>query len=296
MYGYVFKQKGEDCRMLNQPAFFLEDLNGATVKRSIVLPPTPVAAKHDLFAEAMLEKSSTRQKRHPLKWLASLGAHAVVLFLLLLMPLYFSQGLDMHRLNMTLLVAPLPPAAAPPPPPPAAMARVVHTAPKTLMPEELTAPSFVPKTVAIASDVASPEEALMAASADVSGGVPGGLAGGIPGGMMSGVAAPVAPAVVPEGPKKPVRVGGDVKPPRLISGPAPDYPILAKQSRIGGVVVIEAIIDEHGNVVEVRAISGHPLLIPPAMKAVSQRKYEPTVLDGQATPVNLRVEVTFHAD
>jgi len=32
------------------------------------------------------------------------------------------------------------------------------------------------------------------------------------------------------------------------------------------------------------------------MKAVSLRKYEPTVLDGEPTPVNLRVEVTFHAD
>jgi outer membrane biosynthesis protein TonB len=282
--------------MLNQPVFFLEELNGAKPKRSVVLPPMPVAAKHDLFAEAMLEKSSTRQKHHPLKWVVSLGAHAAVLFLLLLMPLYFSQGLDMHRLNMTLLVAPLPPAAAPPPPPPAAMARTVRTSPKTFTPGRLTAPSFVPKAVTIANDAAPPEEALIAAPAGVLGGVPGALTGGIPGGMMSGVAVPVAPAVVSEGPKKPVRVGGDVKPPRLISGPAPVYPILAKQSRIGGVVVIEAIIDEHGNVVEVRAISGHPLLIPPAMKAVSQRKYEPTVLDGQATPVNLRVEVTFHAD
>ena len=282
--------------MSNQSVLILEDVNGAKPKRSVVLSAMPVAAKHDLFAEAMLEKSSTRQKRHPLKWAASLGAHVTVLFLLLLMPLYFSQGLDTHRLNMTLLIAPLPPAAALPPPPPAAIARAVHTAPKTFTPGKLTAPSFVPKAVAIASDAAQPEEALMAAPGGVPGGIPGGLAGGIPGGMMSGVAAPAAPAMASEGPKKPVRVGGDVKPPRLISGPAPVYPPLAKQSRIGGIVVIEAIIDEHGNVVELRAISGHPLLIPAAMKAVSQRKYEPTVLDGSATPVDLRVEVTFHAD
>jgi protein TonB len=281
--------------MSNGSVFILEDMHGAKPRRSVVLPATQVAAKCDVFAEAMLEKSSTRQKRHPLKWMASLGAHALVLFLLLLMPLYFSQGLDMHRLNMTLLIAPLPPAAAPPPPP-AAIARAVHTAPKTFTPGKLMAPSFVPKAVAIANDAAQPEEALMAAPAGVPGGVPGGLAGGIPGGMMSGIAAPAAPVIAAEGPRKPVRVGGDVKPPRLLSGPAPVYPPLAKQSRIGGVVVIEAIIDEHGNVVELRAISGHPLLIPAAMKAVSQRKYEPTVLDGSATPVDLRVEVTFHAD
>jgi hypothetical protein len=32
------------------------------------------------------------------------------------------------------------------------------------------------------------------------------------------------------------------------------------------------------------------------MKAVSQRKYEPTVLDGAPTPVDLRVEVNFRTD
>jgi periplasmic protein TonB len=280
--------------MLNQNVFFLEDIKGAKPKRSVILPPTPVAAKQDFFAEAILDQSSTRQKRHPLKWVASLGAHAAVLFLLLLMPLYFSQGLDLQRFNTTLLIAPLPPAAAPPPPPPEAVARVVHTTPKTFTPGKLTAPSFVPKVVAIASDTAPPEEALMGMQGGVPGGITGGQPGGVLGGVMNGVAAPAAPAS--EGPKQPVRVGGNVKPPRLLSGPAPIYPILAKQSRIQGIVVIEAIIDEHGNVVEMHAISGHPLLIPAAMKAVSQRKYEPTILDGEATPVNLRVEVTFHAN
>ena len=279
--------------MLNQHVFFLEDMNGAKPKRSVVLPPTQVAAKQDVFAEAMLERSSTRQKRHPLKWAVSLGAHAAVLFLLLLTPLYFSQGLDMHRFNMTLLVAPLPPAAAPPPPPPSAVVRAVHTTPKTFTPGKLTAPSFVPKAVAIANDAAPPEEALVAMPGAVPGGIAGGQAGGVLGGMMNGVPAPSAP--VAEGPKKPVRVGGDVKPPRLLSGPAPIYPVLAKQSRIQGIVVIEAIIDERGNVIEMHAISGHPLLIPAAMKAESHRKYAPTIFDGEATPVNLRVEVTFHA-
>ncbi|MGD0908360.1 MAG: hypothetical protein ABSA96_12310 [Candidatus Acidiferrales bacterium] len=105
--------------MSSQDIFVLEDaLGGRTVKKSVVLPPSQVALQHDVLAEAMLETSSTRQKRHPLKWAASLGAHVGVLTLLLLLPLYFSQGLDLHRFNSTLLVAPLPPAAAPPPPPP----------------------------------------------------------------------------------------------------------------------------------------------------------------------------------
>src|SRR5258706_5610441 len=224
--------KREDRGMLNQMVLCLEDIKGAKRKRSVVWPPRPVPANQTFFAEAILEQSSTRQKRHPLKWAASLGAHAAVLFLLLLMPLYFSQGLDLQRFNTTLLVAPLPPAAAPPPPPPAAVARVVRTTPKTFTPGKLTAPSFVPKVVAIASDTAPPEEALMGMQRGVPGGITGGQPGGVLGGVMNGLAAPAAPAS--EGPKQPVRVGGNVKPPRLLSGPAPSYPILAEPVRIHG--------------------------------------------------------------
>jgi hypothetical protein len=36
------------------------------------------------------------------------------------------------------------------------------------------------------------------------------------------------------------------------------------------------------------------VLPPPKAKAVSLRKYEPTVLDGEPTPVTLRMEVDFH--
>jgi protein TonB len=282
--------------MSEQHIFNMEDANdGGKRKNAIILAPPAGDSQQDVFAEAMLETSSTRQKRHPLKWAASLGAHVVVLTLLLLLPLYFSQGLDMRRLNATLLVAPLPPSAPPPFPPASVMRAARAVAPKTFTPGKLTAPSFVPKAVPVTADGGPPDEALVA----LAGGIPGGVAGGIPGGQIGGilggtlkeVAAPRP--VASEGPKRPVRVGGNVKAPQLLSGPAPVYPVLARQSRIQGTVVIEAVIDEHGNVVQVRAISGHPLLIPAAMQAVSQRKYEPTILDGEPTPVALRVEVNF---
>jgi len=282
--------------MLNQQSFIMEAAHhgSSPSRKSIVLPPSQVAAQQNILAEAMLEATSAHQKRHPLKWAVSMGAHVAVLTLLLLLPLYFSQGLDLHRFNMTMLTAPLPPAAAPPPPPPAAIQRAPREMPKNFTPGKLTAPSFVPKVVAVTPGDAAPPEVALAA---FSGGVPGGIAGGQVGGVLGGVVSPAAPVAltpVSTGPKQPVRVGGNVKPPQLLFGPQPAYPILAKQSRIQGIVVIEAIIDERGNVIEERLISGHPLLVPAAMKAVSQRKYEPTVLDGEATPVDLRVEITFH--
>jgi len=279
--------------MPNPQSFILEAAHHEAMpqKRSVVLPPSQ-AAQQNILGEALLEASSTRQKRHPLKWMVSLVAHVAVLSLLLLMPLYFSQGLDLHHFNTVLLTAPLPPAA-PPPPPPAAIQHAAREIPKTFTPGKLTAPSFVPRTVAVTpTEVAPPDVGLMAVSMGIPGGVSGGQVGGVFGG--TGPVAPIPAVPVPEGPKTPVRVGGAVKPPRLLFGPPPVYPILAKQSHIQGIVVIDAIIDEHGSVVGERAISGHPLLVPAALKAVSERKYEPTVLDGQATPVDLRVEVTFH--
>ncbi len=278
--------------MLNQPIFFLDAApRHAKPKVSVVLPPAEFPAKRQVFADALLDTNSSRQKRNPLKWGASLGAHIAVLTLLVLLPLYFSQGLSLQKLNATLLVAPLPPMAAPPPPPAAAAPRVMRTVPKTFIPGKLTAPFFVPKVVATLPDAVPPAEAISGMVGGIPGGLPGGQVGGILGGAMNGVPAPSTPAA--EGPKQPVRVGGTVKPPRLLSGPEPMYPVLARQGMVQGIVVIDAVIDEHGNVVQEKLVSGHPLLVPAAMKAVSLRKYAATVLDGEPVPVALRVEVTF---
>ncbi len=277
--------------MLSEQYLFLENVyQGGRPKSAVILPPSKTAAQTRVFAEAMLENSTARQRRSPMDWALSFFIHFAILFVLLFLPLYFSQGIDMRRLQTTLLVAPMPPLAAPPPPP-ASMARAVKVAPKVFTPGKLIAPMFVPKAVpaASSSDATPPEETL---SAGIAGGVPGGQIGGIVGGMPS-VAAPVVAAPAAEGPKRPVRIGGNVRPPRLIYGPAAVYPILASQSHVHGMVVIDAIIDEHGNVVEEKAVSGHPLLLQAALKAVSLRKYEPTILDGEPTPVNLRVEVNF---
>jgi protein TonB len=259
--------------------------------RKVVLPPKTSSAT-DVFSSAILDETTTHRKR-PLDLAISLGLHASVLVFVLLLPLFFSSGLDLRKTTTTFLVAPLPPSA-PAPPPPATAPRVARTPLKQIItPGKLTAPSFVPRKVAVVADDAAPvpDQAM----AGVVGGLPGGIAGGAIGSLVNvDASVPAAPKPVAEGPKKPVRVGGAVTAPRIIYAPAPDYPILARQSHVSGTVVIEAVIDEHGNVVEARAVSGHALLIAAALKAVSERRYEPTILDGEPTPVALRVEVNFH--
>src|ERR1700686_154395 len=129
---YVNQTKREEVQMSNQQSFIMEAAHHGALrnKRSVVSHSTQVAAQQNVFAEALLEATSTHQKRHPLKWMVSLGAHLAALTLLLLLPRYFSQGLDLHRFNVTLLTATLPPAA-PPPPLPAAIAHSVRQIPKT---------------------------------------------------------------------------------------------------------------------------------------------------------------------
>jgi protein TonB len=90
-----------------------------------------------------------------------------------------------------------------------------------------------------------------------------------------------------------VRAGSLLKAPRQTYNIDPEYPTLAREARIRGVVVVDAIIDEQGNVVQARVVSGHPLLIAAALKAVLQWKYEPTTLNGQPVSVELQVQVHF---
>ncbi len=104
------------------------------------------------------------------------------------------------------------------------------------------------------------------------------------------------PAVKPPSPvegKRPVQVGGSIRPPRRTRGARPDYPVQAKRQGIEGEVVLEATINEQGRVVESRAVSGHPLLVAAAIQAVSKWRYAPTILNGTPWPVLLKVTVTF---
>jgi protein TonB len=281
--------------MHNQHVFLLGETQAADRnKKRVSLPPPEIEPARDVFAEALLEEPSSHQRRSLLDLVVSIAIHSAILSALLILPLYYTAGLDFQKVNLTFLATPVMPAATLPPAPMISSAaarptRITSARVSTL--RKLTAPTFIPKVVVTTpvSGGVPPEEALMGVPGGVPGGIPGGQLGGVLGGALSGVPAPP----VAEGPKVPVRVGGNVKPPRLLFGPEPLYPILAKQSHLSGVVIIEAVIDEHGNVKGMRVISGHPFLVPSALSAVSKRRYEPTVLDGEPTPIDLRVEISF---
>jgi hypothetical protein len=58
------------------------------------------------FEEAMPENSPTRSPRRMGDFVVSATVQLLLLATLLLLPLYFSQAIDVHQFNKTLLVAP----------------------------------------------------------------------------------------------------------------------------------------------------------------------------------------------
>ncbi|HTZ75628.1 MAG TPA: energy transducer TonB [Candidatus Aquilonibacter sp.] len=236
------------------------------------------------FANAMLEPPSGHKKKRLLQSSISLVVHTGVLALLIILPLLISNGLTIQQLNKTFLVAP--PLPAPPPPRPI-VTRPQAAAPKyTTSVAKLSVPTTIPKTISMKAP-----EVAEAPSIQSNAGVVGGM-GSVFGG--DGTAAPPPPAPVAAPAKKvPVFISGNMKQPVLLFSPTLMYPPIARAARISGTVVILAIIDEHGDVVEARAVSGPPLLVQAALNSVAHRKYQPTILDGQPTPIKLQVQVNF---
>ena len=57
-------------------------------------------------------------------------------------------------------------------------------------------------------------------------------------------------------------------------------------------MVIDAVIDKTGSVVEMKVVSGPPLLIPAALAAVRMWRYEPTYLNDE--PIDIQFVLTVH--
>lgn len=79
---------------------------------------------------------------------------------------------------------------------------------------------------------------------------------------------------------------------QAISLPRPSYPQMAKQIRLQGVVTVQVLIDESGKVISAKAVSGHPLLVPEAVRAATQARFSPTIIGDQ--PVKVSGVITYN--
>jgi TonB family protein len=90
-----------------------------------------------------------------------------------------------------------------------------------------------------------------------------------------------------------LEAGRDVPPPATRKVVEPTYPPEAAAAGVGGIVIVEIIIDEEGNVASARTLRSVPGLDKAALAAVRQWKYEATRVDGQPVRVRQVVPITF---
>ncbi|HVO61074.1 MAG TPA: TonB family protein [Terriglobales bacterium] len=213
----------------------------------------------------------------------------ILIGILVLIPLLFTEALPKQQL-MTFLVAP-PPPPPPPPPPAAAPVKVVKQIQSDLQNGQLRTPTKIPEKVQMIKEEEAPPPSMSA------GGVVGGVPGGVPGGQMGGVIGGIissTPVAVPRvaTPQR-VRVSQGVSQGLLIKKIQPAYPPLARQARIQGQVLLQAEISKDGTIQNLRLISGHPMLAPAAIEAVKQWRYKPYYLNGEPVEVETQITVIF---
>jgi protein TonB len=213
----------------------------------------------------------------------SLAIHSVILILIVVVPIMSSEAFPnptdaVRAFFVEPQAAPPPP---PPPPPPAPQSQIARLPPRPVPIDSgrFVAPVDVPEQV---------QDDGLDIYGDAAGGVEGGVPGGVVGGVVGGL--PDAP---PPPPAAAVRVGGNIKEPKKLKNVAPEYPDIARQARVQGVVILECTISPQGKVTDVKVLRGIPLLDQAAIDAVKQWVYTPTLLNGVPVPVIMTVTVNF---
>ncbi|HXZ42562.1 MAG TPA: energy transducer TonB [Terriglobales bacterium] len=80
---------------------------------------------------------------------------------------------------------------------------------------------------------------------------------------------------------------------RVTRSVKPDYPVLAKQMKVQGAVVLQALIDKAGRIQELHVVSGPAILATAAQEAVKQWRFKPYYQQGQAVETEARITVNF---
>jgi periplasmic protein TonB len=241
-----------------------------------------------MFEDSLIESGGRLKTSRGWTSIVSFAIQIGIICVMVLIPLIFTEALPKTQL-MTFLVAPPPPP--PPPPPPAAAVHVVKQIQSDIVNGELRTPTKIPKKILenLKEDEAPPQMAATGVVGGVPGGVPGGSMGGVIGSVLSATPVAVPHIATPQR----VRVSSGVVSGLLLRKVQPNYPPLARQARIQGVVVLQAQISKEGAIENLQLISGHPMLAPAAIEAVKQWKYKPYLLNGEPVEVETQVQVNF---
>src|SRR5215472_12291726 len=101
---------------------------------------------------------------------------------------------------------------------------------------------------------------------------------------LSGASGPIAATTASSsvtGAADRVRVS-EPTPPTVTKSVAPDYPMLARQMKVQGAVMLQALISREGSIQELQILSGPAILAAAAREAVKQWRFKPYYQNGEA--------------
>ena len=237
-----------------------------------------------MFADSLLETSWAYRGRRSWTTLTSFGLQAVVIGVLLMIPLLTTVGLPTSRTVSTPIrefrrnpdVAPRTPPGR------------VHATQVVPYTGRLMAPGRIPRSIPTTDGPAAPSVSpagdpnfYVGSGIDSGPGIPLPTTGTRP-------IAPVPPPTVTRRFRTSSMLEGS-----LIRRVQPIYPPLARNARIHGSVVLAAVISKNGTIENLTLIAGHPMLVPAAIQAVSQWRYRPYILNGEAIEVDTLITVNF---
>ena len=237
-----------------------------------------------MFADSMFDTASSLHLRRGWTTLASFGLQALIVGVLLIMPLFYTQALPRLAL-LGQVTAPTPP----PGPPTAGTLHHYSRAVSNILNNELLAPQRIPTGIQRIDETDVPPAPDIGCERCVAGST-GTRNNAVSEMFGDGLGTVPPPPPAPVG--RPVRVSHMMEG-NLVYRVQPVYPPLARQARIQGTVVLQAVISREGKIENLQLISGHPMLVSAAMDAVRQWRYRPYFLNEQAVEVETTVTVNF---
>jgi len=111
-------------------------------------------------------------------------------------------------------------------------------------------------------------------------------------GNLSGLVAS-GPVSLPKAAPTALKISQGVSQGLIIKRVTPRYPASAQVMHLQGSVQLEATINKEGNITNLKALSGDPVLTRAAIEAVRQWRYKPYYLDGAPVEIQTQITVTF---
>jgi len=151
--------------------------------------------------------------------------------------------------------------------------------PTSMMNDQLTAPTRIPKQ---AAENTPPPANFGAAGAD-------GLGGSANGSMFNERGQPAVRVTS----SKPIAISSGVATGMLIKSTPPIYPTIAKTAGVSGTVELHATITAYGTIKDIQAVSGPAMLRQAAIDAVRTWRYKPYMLNNAPIEVETTIHVVF---